>query len=69
MSDKEYTVIEIEDVLRRRASGDRISAKVRATGTNRKSIWRQLATWHVRMVETEPGEVAEGRFRQAWISF
>ncbi len=42
MSDKEYTVIEIVDVLRRRAVGDKISAIARSTGMNRKTVRKYI---------------------------
>jgi len=42
MADKEYTVIEILDVLRRRATGDSISAIARGTGMDRKTIRKYL---------------------------
>ena len=42
MSDKEYTVIEIVDVLRRLASGDNISAIARATGMDRKTVRKYI---------------------------
>ena len=42
MSDKEYTVIEIVDILRRRASGDRISAIARSTGMDRKTVRKYI---------------------------
>ena len=38
MSNKEYTVIEIVDVLRRKAAGDKISAIARFTGMDRKTV-------------------------------
>ena len=38
MSDKEYTVIEIVDILRRQAAGDNISAIARSTGMDRKTV-------------------------------
>jgi hypothetical protein len=38
MSDKEYTVIEIVDVLRRQAAGDNISAIARSAGMERKTV-------------------------------
>jgi transposase len=42
MSDKKYTVIEIVDILRRRASGDRISAIARSTGMDRKTVSKYI---------------------------
>ena len=42
MSDKEYTVIEIVDVLRRRAAEDKISAIARATGMDRKTVRKYI---------------------------
>jgi transposase len=42
MSDKEYTVIEILDVLRRHAAGDKISAIARATGMDRKTVRKYI---------------------------
>ena len=42
MSDKEYTVIEIVDVLRRRATGDNISAIARATRMDRKTVRKYI---------------------------
>ena len=42
MSDKEYTVIEIVDVLRRRADGDNISAIARSTGMVRKTVRKYI---------------------------
>ena len=42
MSAKEYTVIEIVDVLRRQASGDKISAIARATGMDRKTVRKYI---------------------------
>lgn len=38
MADKEYTVIEISDVLRRFTAGDKIRAIARSTGMDRKTI-------------------------------
>lgn len=38
MADKEYTVIEILDILRRYAAGDKIRAIARSTGMDRKTI-------------------------------
>ncbi len=46
MSDKEYTVIEILDVLRRQTAGDNISAIARATGMDRKTVRK-----YIRMAE------------------
>jgi transposase len=42
MADKEYTVIEIVDVLRRQAAGDKISAIARATGMDRKTVRKYI---------------------------
>ena len=42
MSDKEYTVIEIVDVLRRQAAGDNISAIARSTGMDRKTVRKYI---------------------------
>ena len=42
MSDKEYTVIEIVDVLRRQAAGDKISAIARSTGMDRKTVRKYI---------------------------
>jgi len=42
MSDKEYTVIEMVDVLRRRADGDNISAIARSTGMDRKTVRKYI---------------------------
>ncbi len=42
MSDKEYTVIEIVDVLRRRAADDNISEIARATGMDRKTVRKYI---------------------------
>lgn len=42
MSDKEYTVIEIVDVLRRKAAGDKIRAIARSTGMDRKTVSKYI---------------------------
>lgn len=42
MADKEYTVIEILDVLRRQAAGDNISAIARSTGMDRKTVRKYI---------------------------
>ena len=42
MADKEYTVIEIVDVLRRMAAGDKISAIARSTGMDRKTVRKYI---------------------------
>ncbi len=42
MADKEYTVIEIVDVLRRQVAGDNISAIARATGMDRKTVRKYI---------------------------
>lgn len=42
MSDKEYTVIEIVDVLRRQAAGDKVSAIARSTGMDRKTVRKYI---------------------------
>jgi hypothetical protein len=42
MSDKEYMVIEIVDVLRRQAAGDKISAIARSTGMDRKTARKYI---------------------------
>lgn len=42
MADKEYTVIEIVDVLRRQAAGDKISVIARATGMDRKTVRKYI---------------------------
>ena len=42
MSDKEYTVIEIVDVLRRQAAGDNISSIARSTGMDRKTVRKYI---------------------------
>ena len=42
MADKEYTVIEIVDVLRRQVAGDKISAIARATGMDRKTVRKYI---------------------------
>ena len=42
MADKEYTVIEIVDVLRRQEAGDNISAIARATGMDRKTVRKYI---------------------------
>lgn len=42
MSDKEYTVIEVVDVLRRQVAGDNISAIARATGMDRKTVRKYI---------------------------
>ncbi|MDA8162808.1 MAG: IS21 family transposase [Desulfobacteraceae bacterium] len=42
MADKEYTVIEIVDVLRRQAAGDKISAIARSTGMDRKTVRKYI---------------------------
>lgn len=41
MADKEYTVIEIVDVLRRQAAGDK-SVQSRATGMDRKTVRKYI---------------------------
>ena len=42
MSDKEYMVIEIVDVLRRQKAGDKISAIARSTGMDRKTARKYI---------------------------
>lgn len=42
MADKEYTVIEIVDVLRRQLSGDKISVIARATAMDRKTVRKYI---------------------------
>jgi len=42
MSNKEYSVIEIVDVLRRKAAGDKISAIARSTGMDRKTVRKYI---------------------------
>ena len=42
MADKEYTVIEIVDVLRRKAAGDKISVIARSTGMDRKTVRKYI---------------------------
>jgi len=42
MADKEYTVIEILDVLRRQAAGDNVSAIARSTGMDRKTVRKYI---------------------------
>ena len=42
MADKEYTVIEIVDVLRRQLAGDNISAIARSTGMDRKTVRKYI---------------------------
>jgi transposase len=42
MSDKEYTVIEIVDVLRRYAAGDKIRAIARCTGMDRNTVRKYI---------------------------
>ncbi len=42
MSNKEYTVIEIVDVLRRQKAGDKISAIARSTGMDRKTVRKYI---------------------------
>ena len=42
MADKEYTVIEILDILRRSSAGDRIRAIARSTGMDRKTISKYI---------------------------
>ena len=42
MSDKEYTVIEIVDVLRRHAAGDKISVIARSTEMDRKTVRKYI---------------------------
>jgi transposase len=42
MADKEYTVIEILDVLRRQKAGDNISAIARSTGMDRKTVRKYI---------------------------
>lgn len=42
MADKEYTVIEILDVLRRQAAGDNISAIARSIGMDRKTVRKYI---------------------------
>jgi len=42
VADKEYTVIEILDVLRRQAAGDNVSAIARSTGMDRKTVRKYI---------------------------
>lgn len=42
MADKEYTVIEILDILRRHTAGDKIRAIARSTGMDRKTISKYI---------------------------
>ncbi|GAB4489808.1 MAG: hypothetical protein OHK006_21960 [Thermodesulfovibrionales bacterium] len=42
MADKEYTVIEILDVLRRQKAGDNISAIARSIGMDRKTVRKYI---------------------------
>jgi transposase len=42
MSDKEYTVIEIVDILRRYATGDKIRAIARSTGMDRNTVRKYI---------------------------
>ena len=42
MSNKEYSVIEIVDVLRRKAAGDKISAIARSAGMDRKTVRKYI---------------------------
>ena len=53
MSDKEYTVIEIVDVLRRRADGDNISAIARSTRMDRKTVRKYIRSAEEKGLATE----------------
>ena len=44
MSDKEYTVIEILDVLRRHAAGDKIRVIARSTGMDRNTVCKYITS-------------------------
>lgn len=55
MADKEYTVIEIVDVLRRQAAGDKISAIARATGMDRKTVRKYIGIAEGKGLTTDSG--------------
>jgi DNA-binding IclR family transcriptional regulator len=57
MADKEYTVIEILDVLRRQKAGDNISAIARSTGMDRKTVRK-----YIRVAEGKGLTAADTRY-------
>jgi transposase len=59
MSDKEYTVIEIVDVLRRQAAGDNISAIARSTGMDRKTVRKYIRIAEGKGLSKESGSNIE----------
>lgn len=66
MADKEYTVIEIVDVLRRQAAGDKISAIARATGMDRKTVRKYIRIAEGKGLTTDSciEEIAQAVFRE-----
>lgn len=68
MSKKEYTVIEIMDVLRRYAAGDKIRAIVKATSIARNTIRKYIRTAEgkglTRETDTNFDEIAYAVFRE-----
>jgi Mu transposase, C-terminal domain len=68
MADKEYTVIEIVDVLRRYTAGDKIRAMARSTGMDRKTISKYIRIAEGKGFTKESGsnieEVAYAIFRE-----
>ena len=59
MADKEYTVIEIVDVLRRQAAGDKISAIARSTGMDRKTVRKYIRIAEGKGFTKESGATVE----------
>lgn len=66
MADKEYTVIEIVDVLRRQAAGDKISAIARGTGMDRKTVRKyiRIAEGKGLTADSSIEEIAQAVFRE-----
>jgi transposase len=61
MADKEYTVIEIVDVLRRQKAGDNISAIARSTGMDRKTVRKYIRIAEGKGLTKESGTTIEDR--------
>ena len=60
MADKEYTVIEILDVLRRYVAGDRIRAIARSTGMDRNTVRKYIRTAEKEGLSKESGANLDG---------
>lgn len=72
MADKEYTVVEILEVLRRQAAGDNISVIARATGMDRKTVRKYIRLAEQRGLtqgsDTNLESVAYAVFREIQVS-